>query len=76
MTVFRIGGGRSVLFWTMATVAALAGLFAITFDRASNALANWAVRDRVSRAMEEHRTYPPAADRTRTGRCADRIPEE
>ena len=61
MTVFGIGGGRSVLVWAMATTAAMACLVAITFDRASNALANWVVRDRVSRAMEEHRTYLPAA---------------
>ena len=59
MKIFRIGG-RSALIWATAITAALAGLVAMTFDSASNALANWVVRDRVSRAMEEHRTYPPA----------------
>ena len=43
------------------TTAALAGLIAVTFDDASNAIANWYVRDSLSRAMEEYRTYPPAA---------------
>ncbi len=48
-----------VLFW--ATTAALAGLVAVTFDEASNAVANRYVRDRVSRAMEQYRTYDPTA---------------
>jgi len=61
MTVFHIGRGRSVIVWATATTAVLVGLVAITFDSAWNALANWTVRDRVSRAMTEHRTYTPAA---------------
>ena len=50
-----------VLFW--ATTPMLVGLVAIamTFDRASNIVANWYVRGSLSRAMAEYRTYPPAA---------------
>ena len=47
------------LFW--ATTAVLAGLVAVSFDDASNAMANWYVRDSLSAAMEEYRTYPAAA---------------
>ena len=61
MTAFHLSKSRSALVWATATTAALVGLVALMFDGAWNALANRTVRDRVSRAMTEHRTYPPAA---------------